>query len=159
MKSNRVKNAQENQENLMMTMYVSPYRRLANLQKIMDRVLDEDMTDQAPVERQISLPVDVRSDDEAFTIQAFVPGLDADDLNIEVLNNTVSIRGEFKSEEDENVKYFTCELPQGRFSRVITLPVDVDAAKVEAAIKNGMLQLRVPKAEVYRPRTIKVNVN
>jgi HSP20 family protein len=143
----------------MMTMYVSPYRRIANLQRIMDRVLDADITDSAPVERQLSLPVDVRSDDEAFTIQAFVPGLDADDVNIEVLNNTVSIRGEFKSEEDENVKYLTCELPQGRFNRVITLPVDVDASKVEASIKNGTLQLRVPKVEAHRPRTIKVNVN
>ena len=143
----------------MMTMYVSPYRRLANLQRIVDRVLDEDVSERPAVERQISLPVDVRSDDESFTIQAFVPGLDADDLNIEVLNNTVSIRGEFTSETDENVKYLTCELPQGRFSRVITLPVDVDAAKVEASIKNGLLQLRVPKAEAHRPRTIKVNVN
>jgi HSP20 family protein len=144
----------------MMTMYVSPYRRIANLQRLVDRVLDEDTSERAPIERQMSLPVDVRSDDEAFTIQAFVPGLDADDLNIEVLNNTVSIRGEFKSsEEDEKVKYLTCELPEGRFSRVITLPVDLDASKVEASIKNGLLQLRVPKAEAHRPRTIKVNVN
>jgi HSP20 family protein len=143
----------------MMTMYVSPYRRIANLQRIMDRVLDENNSDRAPVERQMSLPVDVRSDDEAFNIQAFVPGLEADDLNIEVLKNTVSIRGEFKSQEDENVKYLTSELPQGRFSRVITLPVEVDASKVEASIKNGALQLRVPKAEESRPHTIKVNVN
>jgi HSP20 family protein len=143
----------------MMTMYVSPYRRIANLQRIMDRVLDEDIEDRTPVERQISLPVDVWSDDEAFTIQAFVPGLDADNLNIEVLNNTVSIRGEFKSEKGENIKYLTCELPQGYFSRVITLPVDVDASKVEASIKNGLLQLHVPKTEAHRPRTIKVNVN
>jgi HSP20 family protein len=143
----------------MMTMYVSPYRRLANLQRIVDRVLDEDGSERPAVERQASLPLDLRSDDEAFTIRAFVPGLDADDLNIEVLNNTVSIRGEFTSETDENVKYLACELPQGRFSRVITLPVDVDAAKVKASIKNGLLQLRVPKAEAHRPRTIKVNVN
>jgi HSP20 family protein len=80
-------------------------------------------------------------------------------LNIEVLNNTVSIRGEFKSQEDENARFLTCELPQGRFNRVITLPVDVDASKVEASIKSGVLQLRIPKAEALRPRTIKVNVN
>ena len=143
----------------MMTMYVSPYRRLANLQRFVDRVMDEDLSERAPAERQISLPVDVRNDDEGFSIRAFVPGLDADALNIEVLNNTVSIRGEFLSETDEDAKYLTCELPQGRFSRAITLPVDVDAAKVEASIKNGMLQLRVPKAEAHRPHTIKVNVN
>ena len=70
----------------MMTMYVSPYRRLANLQRFVDRVMDEDLSERAPAERQISLPVDVRSDDEGFSIRAFVPGLDADALNIEVLN-------------------------------------------------------------------------
>jgi HSP20 family protein len=143
----------------MMTMYVSPYSRVANLRRLMERVLDEEVTDSAPVERQWRLPVDVRTDDEAFSIRALVPGLEADDLNIEVLNNTVSINGEFKSEEDESTKYLTCELPQGRFSRVIDLPVDVDASKVEASIKNGVLQLRVPKAESHRPRTIKINVN
>ena len=143
----------------MMTMYVSPYSRVANLRRLMERVLDEEVTDSAPVERQLRLPVDVRTDDEAFTIRALVPGLEADDLNIEVLNNTLSIQGEFKSEEDENAKYLTCELPQGRFSRVINLPVDVDASKVEASIKNGVLQLRVPKAEAHRPRTVKINVN
>jgi HSP20 family protein len=143
----------------MMTMYVSPYRRLANLQRMIDRVVDEDVSERAAVERQINLPVDVRSDDDGFTIQAFVPGLDADNINIEVLNNTVSIRGEFLSETDESVKYLKCELPQGRFSRVITLPVDVDTSKVEASIKNGLLKLRVPKAESQKPHTIKVNVN
>ncbi len=143
----------------MMTMYVSPYSRVANLRRLMERVLDEEVTDSAPVERQLRLPVDVRTDNEAFTIRALVPGLEADDLNIEVLNNTVSIHGEFKGEEDENTKYLTCELPQGRFSRVIDLPLDVDASKVEASIKNGVLQLRVPKAEAHRPRTIKINVN
>jgi HSP20 family protein len=143
----------------MMTMYVSPYSRVANLRRLMERVLDEEVTDSAPIERQLRLPVDVRTDNEAFTIRALVPGLEADDLNIEVLNNTVSINGEFKNEEDENTKYLTCELPQGRFSRVIELPVDVDASKVEASIKNGVLQLRVPKAEAHRPRTIKINVN
>jgi HSP20 family protein len=142
----------------MMTMYVSPYRRIASLRRMMDRVLDDEVAESTPVERQIRLPVDVRADDEAFTIQALVPGLDTDDLNIEVLNNTVSINGEFKDEADESVKYLTCELPQGRFSRVIDLPVDVDASKVEASLKNGVLQLRIPKIEAQRPRTIKVNV-
>lgn len=142
----------------MMTMYVSPYRRIASLRRMMDRVLDDEVAESAPVERQIRLPVDVRADDEAFTIQALVPGLETDDLNIEVLNNTVSIHGEFKGEAGENAKFLTCELPQGRFSRVIDLPVEVDASKVEASLKNGVLQLRVPKIEAKRPRTIKVNV-
>jgi HSP20 family protein len=50
----------------------------------------------------------------------------------------------------------TCELPSGRFSRVITLPTTLDTSKAEANIKNGVLTLRVPKAEAHRPKTIKV---
>jgi len=62
-------------------------------------------------------------------VTALVPGLDADDLSIEVLNNTVSLRGEFKSTEIEDAKYLVSELPAGRFARVITLPTVLDAAR------------------------------
>jgi HSP20 family protein len=72
------------------------------------------------------------------------------------LNNTVTIRGEFKSRAQENAKYMLCELPSGNFSRVISLPAAVDAAKVEATIKDGILTLLVPKAEAHRPKAIKV---
>jgi HSP20 family protein len=143
----------------MMTMYISPYRRLAGLREAMDRALEESLTDKTPSEREMLLAVDVIADADDFVISAFVPGLDADDLNIEILNNTVSIRGEFKGDVEGDVKYMTCELPAGRFGRVISLPVEVDASKAEASIKNGLLTLRVPKAEAVRPKSIKVNVN
>ena len=143
----------------MMTMYISPYRRLASLREAMDRMIDESMAE-APAEREMVLAVDVRAEDEAFVIKALVPGLDADDLNIEVMNNTVSIRGEFKTwGQEEDVKFLTCELPEGRFNRVISLPVPVEANQTEATIKNGVLTLRVPKAEVHRPKSIKVNAS
>jgi HSP20 family protein len=140
-------------------MYVSPYRRLASLREAMDRALQESLTEKAPSEREMPLAIDVITDAEAFTIQAFVPGLDADDLSIEILNNTLSIRGEFPNTTDGDAKYMTCELPSGRFSRVVSFPIDVDASKAEAAIKNGILSLRIPKAESLRPKAIKVNVN
>jgi HSP20 family protein len=85
-----------------------------------------------------------------------VPGLEADDLEIEILNNTLAVRGEFKPVEGENVKFLMNELPSGRFARVITLPTALDPAKAEATIKNGILTLRVPKAEAHRPKAIKV---
>ena len=142
----------------MMTMYVSPYRRLASLRQAMDRLLDENLTETTTPEREMLLAVDVHSEDDAFVVRALVPGLETDDLNIEILNNTVSIRGEFKCQE-EGRKYITCELPEGRFARVLTLPADVDAAKADASLKNGVLTLRVPKAESHRPKTIKVSSN
>ncbi len=142
----------------MMTMYVSPYRRLATLREAMDRTLEESLREKS-TEREMLLVVDVRDENDSFSINAFVPGLDAEDLEIEILNNTVAIRGEFKSNVDGEARYMTCELPSGRFSRVISFPLDVDASKAEANIKNGFLTLRVPKAEAVRPKSIKVNVN
>lgn len=142
-----------------MTMYISPYRRMASLREAMDRMLEESMTERPASEREMLLAVDVRSEADNFVLTAYVPGLEAEDLNIEILNNTVSIRGEFKTFTDSDVKYVLCELPAGNFARVITLPVDVDSGKTEADIKNGVLTLRIPKAEAHRPKTIKINVN
>jgi len=143
----------------MMTMYISPYRRMANLREAMDRALEESLAEKTSNEREMLLAVDVISDADAFTVNAFVPGQEADDLNIEILNNTLSIRGEFHNTVEGEVKYMISELPVGRFARIVTFPVEVDASKVEANIKNGILSLRVPKAEAMRPKTIKINVN
>lgn len=139
----------------MMTLYVSPRRRLAHMRQAMEQMMDEEMNE-TPAEREMILAVDVRASDEAYDISALVPGLDAEDLEIEVLNNTVTIRGEFKACLQEDAKYLVCELPNGRFSRSLTLPTALDAAKTEAGIKNGVLTLHVPKAEAHRPKTIKV---
>ena len=73
-----------------------------------------------------------------------------------MLNNTVTLRGEFKSTAKEDDKFLVDELPAGRFSRVVTLPTALDPAKAEASVKNGVLHLRLPKAEAHRPKSIKV---
>ena len=140
-----------------MTMYVSPYRRMANLRETMNRLIEDSMTENSASEREMLLPVDVRVLDEEYILQALVPGLEADDVNLEILNNTVSIRGEFKNVEEENSKYLISELPAGRFNRVITLPTALEPAKAEATLKNGVFTLRIPKAEAHRPKVIKVN--
>ncbi len=144
-----------------MTIYISPYRRMAYLREAMNHLLEENLAENPASEREMLLAVDVQAEDEAYTITALVPGLEAEDINIEILNNTVSLRGEFAStepEEKEDANYLMCELPAGRFSRVITLPTALDPAKAEATIKNGVLTLRVLKAETHRPKSIKVNI-
>ncbi|OGO65802.1 MAG: hypothetical protein A2Z45_04815 [Chloroflexi bacterium RBG_19FT_COMBO_55_16] len=143
----------------MMTFYVSPYRRIARMRDAMDRMLEENFPQAEVTEREMVLAVDVKSDDEAYSIKALVPGVEADDINVEVLNNTVSIRGEFEAADKEDNKFLTCELPVGRFSRVITLPTALDPSKSEASLKNGVFSLRVPKAESHRPKAIKISAN
>jgi len=139
-----------------MTLYISPYRRMATLRDAMNRLFEESVAESAPNEREMMLAIDVLADDEAYEIVALVPGLEADDVNIEVINNTVTLRGEFKSTASQDAKYLVTELPAGRFSRVITLPTSLDPAKAAANIRNGVLRLSVPKAEAHRPKSIKV---
>jgi HSP20 family protein len=142
-----------------MTFYISPYRRMAAMRNAMNRMFEDSMDEQNQSEREMLLAVNVQAAEEAYDITALVPGLEAEDLDIEILNNTVTIRGEFKADGDEQKKYLVSELPNGRFSRVISLPTAADAGKIEASIKNGVLMLHVPKAEADRPKTIKVRSN
>jgi HSP20 family protein len=141
-----------------MTVYISPYRRMATLRDAMNRLIEDNLAESTSKEREMMLAVGVLTGEDAYEIVALVPGLEADDLKIEVLNNTVSLRGEFKNTVKEGSKYLVSELPAGRFSRVITLPTALEPSKAEASIKNGVIKLVVPKAEAHRPKTIKVNV-
>lgn len=140
----------------MKTLYYSPYHRISR----MDRRLAERSATQDGSTREKVLAVDVKADDEAFVISALVPGVEADEINVEILKNTVSIRGEF-NEDEENDKgdFLVSELPVGRFSRKLTLPTAMDSSKAEASLKNGVFTLRVPKTEVDRPKVIKINTN
>ena len=88
-------------------------------------------------------------------LSALVPGLKADDLNIQVLEDVVRIEGEFQANEEN---YLVRELPSGSFSRALRMPSEIDANKVEAKITDGVLTLRLPKAESARPKKIKIAV-
>jgi len=141
-----------------MTLYVSPYGRIARRRSSMDHRLDSNHHVSEALDREKVLAVDVRSDDESYTISALIPGIEADDINVEILNKTVSIRGEFNEKiEEENDKFLVNELPFGRFGRVLTLPTKLDPAIADANLKNGVFTLRVLKAEEDRPKLIKIS--
>ena len=105
--------------------------------------------------RDFNLSVDIREDEAAYILNALVPGLKPDDLNIQILDDVITITGEFKPDESE---YMVRELPHGSFRRTLRLPMLLDANKAEAHITDGVLTLRLAKAESARPRTIKVAV-
>jgi HSP20 family protein len=139
-----------------MTFYFTPPRRMANMRQAMERMMEESFSEPRETERELLLAVDVQASDDSYEVNALVPGLEAEDLEIEIINNTVTLRGQFKSLSKEDSKYLLSELPAGSFGRVITLPTDVDPAKTQANLKNGVLTLSIPKAEAHRPKTIKV---
>jgi len=142
-------------------MTLSIYRPM-RLIDAMNRLFDESVlhpNDRPYVadERAYALPLDVIAKDDEYVITAAVPGLKPDDLSVEVLGETVTIRGEIKSEQNgEQDGYLLQERRYGKFSRTLNFPVELDGAKAEASVENGVLTLRVPKAETARPKMIKV---
>lgn len=104
---------------------------------------------------QHTLGVNIREEDEAYVLSALVPGLTAEDLNIQVLDDVIRIEGEYR--QDEN-RYLVQEIPHGSFARTLRLPAPIDAGHVEAKIADGVLTLTLPKAESAKPKKIKINV-
>jgi HSP20 family protein len=102
-------------------------------------------------------PMNISQDDENFYLRAELAGVSADELEISVLQNRVSVAGRREiAREEEGVSYHRKERPEGAFNRSLTLPVAVDSERVEAKYENGILTLTLPKAEAIKPRQIKV---
>ena len=106
-------------------------------------------------DNQRTLGVNIREEDEAYILSALVPGLNADDLNIQVLDDVVRIEGEYSQDENE---YLMQELPHGSFTRTLRMPATIDANHVEAKIADGVLTLTLPKAESAKPKKIQIKV-
>ena len=135
-----------------MTLYAPSYHHLRR--RIIERMLNDQTFTAEAVE--VYFPVDVQVENEAYIISALLPGVKADDLKIRVVNTTVSIEGELPSGRDEKATYLLTERPAGKFRRVLTLPEPLNAAKTEASLTDGVLTLRVTKAEEAQPKMIKV---
>lgn len=104
--------------------------------------------------------VDTLETDDALLLRADVPGLDAKDVDIEVHDNVLTLRGERKAEngvKEEN--FHRAERSFGSFRRRFTLPRSVDAEKIEASYHAGVLEIKLPKRPEAKPRQIKVAVN
>ena len=135
-----------------MTLYVNPVRH-AHRRRMLDEMMQDWDENYSAV---LHFPIDVVADNDAFTITALLPGINPEDLDIQIVNEIVTISGELKVERKEAAKYLLAEIPSGKFHRVVTLPTPLNAADVEASLENGILTLTVPKAEEAKPRTIKV---
>jgi HSP20 family protein len=135
-----------------MTLYIQPYPFIQT--RPFRRMIRRWMPASDAPSRPSFLEVNIREEEDEYILSALVPGLKADDLNIQVLDDVVRIEGEYKSEE---VEYLVNELPCGSFSRTLRLPTAIEADRVEAKIADGILSLRLPKAESARPKKIKVS--
>lgn len=103
---------------------------------------------------------DIYETKEDYVFKLEIPGLKKDDINIELKDHTLSIKGEKKEEKEvEKDVYHRIESYSGTFSRNFVLPQDIDAKKVNASMKDGVLVLRVAKAEEQKPKSIPISLN
>jgi HSP20 family protein len=111
--------------------------------------------------REGTLGINVREEEDTYVLSALVPGIKAEELNIQVLDDVVRIEGEYKRsspvDKADESKYLVRELPTGSFTRTLRLPAPIDADHVEAKVMDGVLTLWLPKAESARPKQIKIN--
>jgi HSP20 family protein len=101
--------------------------------------------------------IDVAEEENAIVVRAEIPGCKAEDVDISVYGNTLTISGEKKlSEEKKEKGYYHVESTYGSFRRELTLPTDVDPEKVNAVCKDGVLSITLPKAATAKAVKIKV---
>jgi HSP20 family protein len=101
--------------------------------------------------------LNVWEDGETLFVEAEVPGLKNEDLDISVVGSDLTIRGQSGDRPREGVAYHRQERGFGAFNRVLRMPFDVDADRIEASLTDGVLLLKLPKAESAKPRKIKVS--
>jgi HSP20 family protein len=121
------------------------------------RIFDEMFSERGmPVARWMPA-VDVAENDHAYVVTVELPGAKREDVNLEVHENVLSIRGEKKSEREErSEKRHFVERMYGSFSRSFTLPANADAEHVKATFRDGVLTIEVPKTEEAKPKTIDI---
>ncbi len=137
----------------------SPFGELLSLRQAMDRLFEDSYvrprgaldTDDQP------LALDVYSTPDAVVVEAALPGVKPDDVDVSVLGDRLTISAtsrEEKSTEEEGYSYR--EIRRGNFSRSLSLPTDVNADAASATFENGLLRLSIPKAEQVKPRQIRI---
>jgi HSP20 family protein len=135
----------------------SPFDELERLRRQMDQLVDG--ISGGPLQRAqagVFPLINLTEDKNNYYIRAELPGIKADELDIQAAAQNISISGERKISAEEGVKYHRREREAGKFSRVIGLPGEINADKVAAGLENGILTVAVPKAEAAKPRQIAV---
>jgi HSP20 family protein len=139
----------------------SPFGEMMTLRQAMDRLFEDDFRPFrmfAGGSYGPALPLDVTTDADSLTIEAALAGVKPEYVDITVENGTLTISGKTAEERKaEEGSYLIQEIRRGEFSRSVTLPNGLEPDKAEATFENGVLRLRIPKAEQLKPRQIKIS--
>jgi HSP20 family protein len=134
----------------------NPSRDFLTVRDLMERMFEDSFSPTAPtngVDRRLA--IDAYATDGEIIVQAAFPGVKPEEVEINVEGDTLKISAELPARL-ENVDYTFAERPHGRYSRTLLLNVPVEPDKAEASFDNGLLTLKLPKAEAVKPKTIKV---
>jgi len=139
----------------------SPFGELLSLRQAMDRLFEDSYVRPgswgSTTESQ-PLALDVRTTSDELIVEAALPGVKPEDVDITVEGGTLTINAQSRTEEEErNEGVLVREIRRGTYSRSISLPQGLEADKASANFENGILNLRIPKAEQVKPRQIRIN--
>jgi len=138
----------------------NPWRELDRLERTASRLLERDWLEPffESTGALFGPTVDMYETDDSVVVKAVVPGVKPEDLEIKLVGNSLTIRGEVKEEEESKGRnYLRRERRYGSFCRTLSVP-DVNADKATAEFENGVLTLTLPKSEAVKPKTIEVKV-
>ena len=137
---------------------IHPFEELNSMRRQMDRIMDTVLNRPSAGPGAGVFPaINVTEDANNFYVRAELPGVQAEDLDIQATGNNLTLSGECKlTLEDESAKYHRREREGGCFSRAFSLPKEIDAERVEARLADGLLTLRLPKAESAKPKRITI---
>lgn len=135
-----------------------PVREMMTLREAMDRLFDDAFTRPINMGSVSTMPaIDMYQNEDDLIVKAVLPGLTHDDVDITVTSDVLTLRGEFKNDEDDaGNSYHIREHSSGIFERSISLPTDVEIDKAKAVFENGILTITLPKAEAVKPKTISI---
>lgn len=130
---------------------------MMTLRSAMDRLFDESFVPATASARAIAMPVDIIADEDGYTVHAELPGFTADQISVNVLDNTLTIKAARETrDEQQREGYLHSERRFGSIERTFNLPTLLNPNGAEASLKDGVLTLRVPKAEAAKPRQIAI---
>lgn len=142
-----------------------PWKDFGSLQERINRMFDDTIrtlypTDGEELEKGTWAPaVDIYETNDSFVVSADLPGLNKDEIQIDLKDNTLTLKGEKKFEEKVSKdNYIRVERAYGSYVRSFTLPQNVDPEKIKAKYKEGVLEVTIPKKEDARPKQIKVEL-
>lgn len=147
-----------------LTRYGAPRTSLTRLPDLVDQLFQDSFVLPGFWDRSYggtsrpTMPVNLFESGDSYVMHLALPGLNPDNIDIQVVGREVTVKGKFELNTPENGQWIWQGIPSGEFVETYTLPVEIESDKVQASYDYGILTIGLPKAEHLRPKNIKVNV-